>query len=90
MASQGVFTIILNEKNEVLLVRRRDYPIWDLPGGRVEIGEGLIDAAIRETEEETGYHIKIDKKIGEYRRPQVQDTQHIYLGEIGVWIWGKS
>ncbi len=41
-------TIVLNDKNEVLLIKgsRRG---WEMPGGQVEERESLEDAAIRET-----------------------------------------
>ena len=83
MSTQGSFTIIHNEnKNRVLLVKRKDFPIWDLPGGRVEEGENLTTCAIRESIEETGYIVDVYKKIGEYYRPQFNDIQHIYLGKV--------
>ena len=44
--------------------------------------ETETDAAIRETNEEPGYHIKILYKIGEYLRPEVNDTQFIYQAVI--------
>ena len=39
---------------------------YELPGGKVEPGESSIAAAIRETYEETGYHLSAIKKIGQY------------------------
>lgn len=41
LQTEGVFTIVVNKKQEVLLVKRKDLPIWDLPGGRVD-GKGII------------------------------------------------
>jgi 8-oxo-dGTP diphosphatase len=43
--------------DEVLLIRRRKAPLageWSIPGGRVELGEGVAEAALRELAEETG------------------------------------
>lgn len=78
----GCFTIVLNEKGQILLTKRKDFPIWDLPGGRWEKGETLEDCAIRETEEETGYNIQIKRKIGEYFQPQFDDMQFLFMGEL--------
>jgi ADP-ribose pyrophosphatase YjhB (NUDIX family) len=44
--------VVQNEKKEVLLIFRRGH--WDLPKGKVDEGESLQDAAIREVIEETG------------------------------------
>ncbi len=85
--TQGCFTIIINERNQILLGKRQDLPLWDLPGGRLEENEELIDCAIREILEETGYKIIIDDKIGTYHRNRVHDIQHIYIGHI---IGGKA
>ncbi len=56
---------------EVLLHKREDFRVWSLPGGRIEPGETWEDAAIRETFEETGYHIAVERLIGRYRLPQM-------------------
>ncbi|MEK4441497.1 MULTISPECIES: NUDIX hydrolase [Niallia] len=80
--TSGCFTIVINDKGQVLLTKRKDFPIWDLPGGRWEKGETLEDCAIRETEEETGYLIQIKRKIGEYFQPQFNDMQYLFLGEL--------
>ena len=55
--------IVLNEKNEILLIKgpRRG---WEMPGGQVEEGESLSQAAIRETKEESGIDIEIIKFCG--------------------------
>lgn len=55
-----------DKKNEILLIKRRDVPVWVLPGGAVEKGEPPPQAAIRETQEETGFSVKIEQAIGEY------------------------
>ncbi|MBU3217825.1 NUDIX hydrolase [Clostridium estertheticum] len=63
MSTQGAFSIILNKnKDKILLVKRKDFPIWDLPGGRIEAGENFTGCAIREAVEETGYEILTYKK----------------------------
>lgn len=53
---------------KILLIKRRDVPVWVIPGGGIEKGETSEVAAIRETKEESGYDIKIIRKVAEYSR----------------------
>ena len=64
----GAFLILFkdNSRKEVFLVFRSDYPIWVLTGGGIEKGETAQKAAVREAEEETGFKVKLIKKIGIY------------------------
>ncbi|MBM7565501.1 ADP-ribose pyrophosphatase YjhB (NUDIX family) [Paenibacillus sacheonensis] len=54
---------VINDKSEFLLVKgpRRG---WEMPGGQVEVGESLSQAAVRETKEESGIDIEIIKFCG--------------------------
>lgn len=58
--------IILNDQKEILLIKgpRRG---WEMPGGQVEEGESLKEAAIREAKEETGIDIEILKFCGVFQ-----------------------
>ncbi|MEG7379752.1 NUDIX hydrolase [Bacillus subtilis] len=82
MYTQGSFVIVSNEKHQILLVKRKDVPLWDLPGGRVDPGETAEAAAVREVLEETGYNAALSAKIGVYQRPKFQDEQHVFAGYI--------
>ena len=70
MMEAAAIAIILNEKNEVLLLKRmhpqKDFSgYWGFPGGALEGFEEPFDAAIRETKEETNldiWHLKRVKK----------------------------
>lgn len=63
----AVVSVILNsERSMVLLVKRRDVPVWVLPGGGIDQGEKPSEAAIRESLEETGLHVVIIRQIAEY------------------------
>ncbi|AND43215.1 MAG: NUDIX hydrolase [Bacillota bacterium] len=73
-------TIVLNEQKEVLLIKgpRRG---WEMPGGQVEEGESLKDAAIRETKEETGIDIEVLKFCGVYQNVSDSICNTLFLGK---------
>lgn len=53
-------------KKKILLVKRRDIPVWVIPGGGIEPGETPEQAAIREVKEESGFDVKIIRQVAEY------------------------
>jgi 8-oxo-dGTP diphosphatase len=63
----AAIAIILNvEQRKVLLVKRRDVPVWVLPGGGVEPHETAEEAVIREVQEETGFLVAIVRPCAYY------------------------
>jgi len=66
----GVGCIII-EHDRVLLVKRGHAPLtgeWSIPGGVLEVGETLREAAAREAMEETGLTIEVGELLGVYDR----------------------
>ena len=61
--------IVINKKGEFLMIFRHD--TWDLPKGKIDLGERIEEAALREVREECGF---TSLRLGE----QVQNTYHIY------------
>lgn len=62
--------IVVNDDGEILLIRRSDNDNWALPGGAMDLGESLPDAAVRETAEETGVEVEITGLVGIYTDPR--------------------
>ncbi len=62
--------IVVNDRGEVLMIRRTDNGNWAVPGGAMDLGESIAEAAIRETEEETGIVCEITGLIGIYTDPK--------------------
>ena len=66
----GVGAIII-EDGRVVLVKRAHPPLqaeWSIPGGVLEIGELVREAAIREAREETGLTVEPSELLGVYDR----------------------
>jgi 8-oxo-dGTP diphosphatase len=66
MKPAAIAVILNSEKDQLLLIQRRDAPVWVLPGGGIDAGETAEQAVIRETLEETGLHVSVVRKFGEY------------------------
>ncbi len=58
---------------EVAVIHRPRYDDWTLPKGKLAGGESEVDGAIREVLEETGYHVRLGRPLGETRYMKVQD-----------------
>ena len=77
----GVLAIIIDEMDHrFLAIKRRDVPIWVLPGGSAEDKESLEAAVVREVFEETGLSVAIKRKVAEYT-PINKLTTPVYLYE---------
>ena len=62
----SVVAVIVNEGGEVLLTRRNVKPfhdMWVMPGGKIDLGESVLDALKREVLEEVGLEVEVDGLI---------------------------
>jgi len=67
----AVDAIIAYPDNRIILIQRKNPPYgWALPGGFVDVGEGVEDAVIREAKEETGIDFHNFKLLGVYSDPE--------------------
>lgn len=62
---------IIRDGNGVLMTRRTDNGKWCLPGGRIEPGETIEEAVIREVLEETGLETAVCNIQGVYSNPDI-------------------
>ena len=60
----------------VLIKRRNPPPGWALPGGFVDVGETVEEAAVREAAEETGLQVELVRQFHVYSDPSRDDRGH--------------
>jgi len=80
-AAGAVLWRIENEQLKVALVHRGRYDDWSWPKGKVDQGETLVETAVREIREETGFKTKLGVPLGvqRYRLPNKN------LKEVHYW-----
>lgn len=80
----SVIAIVLDSsRQKILLVKRRDIPIWVLPGGGIDANESPELAVLREVKEETGVNAVILKKVAEFT-PINRLSSHTIIYECAV------
>jgi len=92
----GVGAIVI-ENSRVLLVKRADPPLqaqWSIPGGVLEVGELVRDAAIREAREETGLIVEPADLLGVYDRvlrnaEQRVQYHYVLIDFLCRWVGGE-
>ncbi len=65
----AVSAIVPDAQGGLLLIRRTDNGYWSIPGGGVEPGESVSEAAAREVREETGIDCEVVGLVGIYSNP---------------------
>ncbi len=69
--------IIIEVPGGIVLIKRKNPPYgWAIPGGFVDYGESLEDAARREAKEETGLEVRLLCQLGAYSEPSRDPRQH--------------
>jgi ADP-ribose pyrophosphatase YjhB (NUDIX family) len=67
MSTLAVNVAVIQD-DKILLKQREGFETWILPGGSIEVGESIAQAAIRETKEETGLDVQLTGLAGIYSR----------------------
>ena len=70
----SVNVVVVNDAGEILMIRRTDNDNWAVPGGAIDLGESVAQAAVRETLEESGIECAITGIVGIY-----SDPKHVIL-----------
>ena len=64
-------------KEGIVLIKRKNPPHgWAIPGGFVDYGESLEEAAVREAKEETSLDVQLKKQLHTYSDPDRDPRQH--------------
>ena len=97
---KNVGLIVLNQKNQLLVCRRKDQQTWQFPQGGIDSGESPQAAAFRELFEEVGIHkreVKVVKKSDhwfDYDLPEKyqkrSDTMRKFKGQTQKWFMFKA
>ena len=87
----GARVVVLNDQNEVLMVRHRQegINIWLVPGGNVEGNECSLEAAVREVREETGIDVEIIQLIWHVEEVSPERGQRFVNFFLGKSIGGE-
>jgi 8-oxo-dGTP pyrophosphatase MutT (NUDIX family) len=78
MRKSVIGIVFSKDQTQFLAIKRRDVPIWVLPGGGIDPDETPEQAIVREVHEETGLKVAIDRQVAEYT-PTTWLTKHTYL-----------
>lgn len=86
LAVDIIIELIDRPEKSIVLIERRNPPFgWALPGGFVDVGETLEQAAVREACEETCLEVKLKVLLGCYSNPQRDPRGHtvspVYIAE---------
>lgn len=88
----GAGVVVFDDQGRVLLVQRGRPPRagqWGIPGGMLELGERLMDAAAREVREECGIEIAIGGLAGVFEPVTCDDEGRVEYHYVVIDYWAR-
>lgn len=82
------YACIINKNNQILMVYNEDAGHWSMPGGKVEAGEYLDQALVREVKEETGYDVSVGEIISVNERRIINTKEHAIFFTFACQLLG--
>lgn len=76
---------VLKKDGKYLLVQEaqsKAYGLWNLPAGRVDVGDTIEQTAVKEAKEESGFDVRIIRKLGIYQDTATDAVKHAFEAEI--------
>jgi len=89
--------VVIKQDNKYLLVQENSpggkiHELWNFPAGKVDEGETIEEAAIREAKEESGYEVELINKLDIFQAHAQTPPKHVYEAQIigGELAWPKD
>ena len=67
----SAIVVVTDDAERILMIHRSDNDNWAVPGGAMDLGESIVDCAVRETKEETGIDCEVTGLVGIYNASQM-------------------
>lgn len=90
--------VVLKQDGKYLLVQenwpenKEVHGSWNLPAGRVDVGDSIEQTAIKEAKEESGFDVELIRKLGIYQNTANEAVKHVFEAKIigGELKWPKD
>ncbi len=77
--------VVLEDEGKYLLVQEKQeaaYGLWNLPAGKVDVGDTIEETAVKEAREETGFEVRLGRTIGIYQEAATDPPKHAFTATI--------